>query len=106
MENILRKKYKNKQLNKIKRYNKYIYIFRYNNISNKEIILIKKNLKELNIKSNIIKKNLLNKNNKNIDLQGCLFVIYDNSINHFNKILLYLKKMEFLLFLEEPFFFF
>lgn len=105
MENILKKKYKNKQLNKIKKYNKYIYIFRYNNVSNKEIILIKKNLKKLDIKSNIIKKNLLNNENININLQGCLFIVYDNDINHFNEILIYLKKLDFLVFLEKSFFF-
>lgn len=94
MENILNKKYKIKQLQKIKKKYKYIYIFRYNNISIKNFFFLKKKFKN-NIL--ILKKNILNQKFLNIKLYGCLFIIYNN--NYINiKNFFFLKNLEFLFF--------
>ncbi len=78
MKNNLFKKYKINQLQNIKQNYKYIYVFRYNDLTINEVILIKKKLKTLNYKSLILKQNITN--NFFIDLkgQGSLLIIYGN----------------------------
>ncbi len=93
MKNNLFKKYKINQLQNIKQNYKYIYVFRYNDLTINEVILIKKKLKTLNYKSLILKQNITN--NFFIDLkgQGSLLIIYGNkyldlvnNLNSFKKI--------------------
>ena len=92
------KKYKFNQLQKIKKTYKYIYIFRYNDLTINENILLKKNLKKLKFQSLILKQNLIKTFFKNIEGQGSVLIIYSNEnfnlikeLNHFYKIeLIYL----------------
>lgn len=101
MKNKYFKKYKLNQLQKIKQTYKYIYIFRYNDLTINEIISIKKKLKELNYKSLILNQNLTKIDNtfkSNIKGQGSVLMIYGNqdlnlinNISNFKKIkLIYL----------------
>src|SRR5690242_676851 len=101
MKNKYFKKYKLNQLQKIKQTYKYIYIFRYNDLTINETIFIKKKLKELNYKSLILNQNLIKINNifkLNIKGQGSILMIYGNedlnlinNISNFKKIeLIYL----------------
>jgi hypothetical protein len=101
MKNKYFKKYKLNQLQKIKQTYKYIYIFRYNDLTINETISIKKKLKELNYKSLILNQNLTKIDNMfklNIKGQGSILMIYGNedlnlinTISNFKKIeLIYL----------------
>lgn len=101
MKNKYFKKYKLNQLQKIKQTYKYIYIFRYNDLTINETISIKKKLKELNYKSLILNQNLTKIDNifkLNIKGQGSILMIYGNqdlnlinNISNFKKIkLIYL----------------
>lgn len=101
MKNKYFKKYKLNQLQKIKQTYKYIYIFRYNDLTINEIVSIKKKLKELNYKSLILNQNLTKIDNifkLDIKGQGSVLMIYGNqnlnlinNISNFKKIkLIYL----------------
>ena len=89
MKNKYFKKYKLNQLQKIKQTYKYIYIFRYNDLTINETISIKKKLKELNYKSLILNQNLTKIDNifkLNIKGQGSVLMIYVNqNINLINE---------------------
>jgi len=97
MKNKYFKKYKLNQLQKIKQTYKYIYIFRYNDLTISETISIKKKLKELNYKSLILNQNLTKIDNifkLNIKGQGSVLIIYGNKdLNLINSILNF-KKIE------------
>jgi hypothetical protein len=97
MKNKYFKKYKLNQLQKIKQTYKYIYIFRYNDLTINETISIKKKLKELNYKSLILNQNLTKIDNifqLNIKGQGSVLIIYGNKdLNLINSILNF-KKIE------------
>jgi hypothetical protein len=97
MKNKYFKKYKLNQLQKIKQTYKYIYVFRYNDLTINETISIKKKLKELNYKSLILNQNLTKINNifnLNIKGQGSVLMIYGNEdLNLINNILNF-KKIE------------
>lgn len=71
-------KYKIKKIQIIKQKYKYIYFFRYNNISNNNLILIKKKIKKLNLNSLILKQNIIKKEFSYVKGQGCLLIIYSN----------------------------
>jgi ribosomal protein L10 len=101
MKKLLNKKYKKKQLQKIKQYYKNIYIFHYNNLSNNEIILIKKKLKNLNLNILILKKTIINNFLINSKLQGCLFILYKNNYLNLLNIFLIFKKLKLLLFINN-----
>lgn len=88
------KKYKLNQLQTIKQTYKYIYIFRYNDLTISENILLKKKLKELNFKSLILKQNLTNKIFSNIQGQGSVLIIYGNDDIYILEKLSALKKIE------------
>lgn len=97
MKNKYFKKYKINQLQKIKQTYKYIYIFRYNDLTINETISIKKKLKELNYKSLILNQNLTKKNNifeLNIKGQGSVLIIYGNDDLDLIKNNLNFKKIE------------
>lgn len=97
MKNKYFKKYKINQLQKIKQTYKYIYIFRYNDLTINETISIKKKLKELNYKSLILNQNLTNSNNifeLNIKGQGSVLIIYGNDDLDLIKNILNFKKIE------------
>ena len=97
MKNKYFKKYKINQLQKIKQTYKYIYIFRYNDLTINETISIKKKLKELNYKSLILNQNLTKKNNifeLNIKGQGSVLIIYGNDDLDLIKNTLNFKKIE------------
>ena len=97
MKNKYFKKYKLNQLQKIKQTYKYIYIFRYNDLTINETISIKKKLKELNYKSLILNQNLTKIDNifkLNIKGQGSVLMIYGNEdLNLINNTLNF-KKIE------------
>jgi hypothetical protein len=97
MKNKYFKKYKLNQLQKIKQTYKYIYIFRYNDLTINETVSIKKKLKELNYKSLILNQNLTKIDNifkLNIKGQGSVLIIYGNKdLNLINSILNF-KKIE------------
>jgi len=102
MKNKYFKIYKLNQLQKIKQTYKYIYIFRYYDLTLNEIIFIKKKLKEFNYKSLILNQNLIEVNNifkLNIKAQGSILIIYSNKNLDLIKNILNLKKIE-LLFLK------
>jgi hypothetical protein len=97
MKNKYFKKYKLNQLQKIKQTYKYIYIFRYNDLTISETISIKKKLKELNYKSLILNQNLTKTNNIfeiNIKGQGSVLIIYGNKDLDLIKNILNFKKIE------------
>lgn len=94
MKNKFFKKYKLNQLQKIKQTNKFIYIFRYNDLTINEMILIKKKLKEFNFKSLILKQNLINNIFLNLKGQGSLFIIYGNNNLNLIENISILKKIE------------
>lgn len=102
MKNKYFKIYKLNQLQKIKQTYKYIYIFRYYDLTLNEIISIKKKLKEFNYKSLILNQNLIKLNNTfelNIKGQGSVLIIYSNKNLNLIKNILNLKKIE-LIFLK------
>ena len=94
MQNKIFKKYKINQLQNIKQNYKYIYIFRYNDLTINEVISIKKKLKNLNYKSLILKQNITNNFFLNMKGQGSLLIIYSNEFNDLIKNLNNLKKIE------------
>jgi ribosomal protein L10 len=94
MKNNLFKKYKINQLQNIKQNYKYIYIFRYNDLTINEVISIKKKLKNLNYKSLILKQNITNNFFLNMKGQGSLLVIYGNEFNDLMKNINNFKKIE------------
>ena len=78
-------------------FNKYIYVFRYNDLTINETISIKKKLKELNYKSLILNQNLTKINNilkLNIKGQGSVLIIYGNEDLDFIKTASNFKKIE------------
>lgn len=94
MKNNLFKKYKINQLQNIKQNYKYIYIFRYNDLTINEVIFIKKKLKNLNYKSLILKQNITNNFFLNMKGQGSLLIIYGNEFKDLMKNTNNLKKIE------------
>nr|ACZ44459.1 orf143 [Globisporangium ultimum] len=97
MKNKYFKKYKLNQLQKIKQTYKYIYIFRYNDLTINETVSIKKKLKELNYKSLILNQNLTKINNvfeMDIKGQGSILIIYGNEDLDLIKNILNFKKIE------------
>ena len=97
MKNKYFKKYKINQLQNIKQTYKYIYVFRYNDLTINETIFIKKKLKELNYKSLILNQNLTKTNNifeMNIKGQGAVLMIYGNKDLDLIKNILNFKKIE------------
>lgn len=97
MKNKYFKKYKINQLQKIKQTYKYIYVFRYNDLTINETISIKKKLKELNYKSLILNQNLTKINNilkLNIKGQGSILIIYGNEDLNLIQTTLNFKKIE------------
>jgi len=97
MKNKYFKKYKLNQLQKIKQTYKYIYIFRYNDLTINETVSIKKKLKELNYKSLILNQNLTKTNNvfeMDIKGQGSILIIYGNEDLDLIKNILNFKKIE------------
>ena len=99
MKNKIFKKYKINQLQNIKQNYKYIYIFRYNDLTINEIILIKKKIKNINYKSLILKQNITNNFFLNLKGQGSLIIIYGNNYIDIIKALSGFKKIE-LIFLK------
>jgi len=97
MKNKYFKKYKINQLQNIKQTYKYIYVFRYNDLTINETIFIKKKLKELNYKSLILNQNLTKINNilkLNIKGQGSVLIIYGNEDINLIKTISNFKKIE------------
>lgn len=94
MKNNLFKKYKINQLQNIQQNYKYIYLFRYNDLTINEVILLKKKLKNLNYKSLILKQNIINNFFLNVKGQGSLLVIYGNEYMSLTKNLNNFKKIE------------
>lgn len=94
MKNNLFKKYKINQLQNIQQNYKYIYLFRYNDLTINEVILLKKKLKNLNYKSLILKQNITNNFFLNVKGQGSLLVIYGNEYMDLTKNLNNFKKIE------------
>lgn len=95
------KKYKINQLQNIKQNYKYIYIFRYKDLKIKEIITIKKKIKNFNYKSLILKQNITNiffSDNKG---QGSLLILYGNNYINLMKELLIFKKLELILLISD-----
>lgn len=104
MKNKYFKKYKLNQLQKIEQTYKYIYAFRYNDLTINETIFLKKKIKKLNYKSLILNQNLIKINNifnLNIKGQGSILIIYGNEnlnlindISNFKKIELICLKLK------------
>ena len=88
------KKYKLNKIQQIKQTSKYIYIFRYNDLTINENIFLKKKIKELNFKSLILKQNLINNFFLKINGQGSILIIYGNSNINIVEKLIKLKKIE------------
>jgi ribosomal protein L10 len=99
MKNKHFKKYKINQLQNIKQNYKYIYVFRYGDLTINEIILIKKKIKNINYKSLILKQNITNSFFLNFKGQGSLILIYGNNYVNLIEDLNSFKKME-LIFLK------
>nr|YP_010394120.1 Ymf98 [Phytophthora litchii]DAZ88128.1 TPA_asm: Ymf98 [Phytophthora litchii] len=90
------KKYKLNQLQKIKQTYKYIYIFRYDDLSINEMIILKKNIKKLNYKSLILNQNLTTNIFLKLKGQGSLLIIYGNNDLKLNQNLTNFKKFKLL----------
>lgn len=88
------KKYKINQLQNIQQNYKYIYLFRYNDLTINEVISIKKKLKNLNYKSLILKQNITNNFFLNVKGQGSLLIFYGNEYVDLTKNLNIFKKIE------------
>lgn len=101
MKIIKNKNFKIKQIKKIKQSYKYFYFFRYNNITTNEIILIKKKLKKINIKTIIIKKKFLTKDLIPLQTEGCILLLYTNNYIKVIKNIFLIKKINFLFFLHD-----
>lgn len=88
------KKYKLNQIQQIQQNFKYIYIFRYKDLTINESIILKKKIKNSKFKSLVLKQNLTNKIFSNLEGQGSILIIYGNqNINIFEN-LFNLKKIE------------
>lgn len=94
MKKIFFKKYKMNQLQNIKQNYKYIYIYRYHDLTINEVKSIKKKLKNVNYKSLILKQNMMNNLVLNVKGQGSLLIIFGNQ--YLNLIELNFNKLEFL----------
>ena len=101
MQNKNFKKHKINQLQNIKQNYKYIYIFRYNDLTINEIILIKKKLKNINYKSLILKQNITNNFFFDLKGQGSLLIIYGNNYIDLIKDIVVFKKIEFVFLMLE-----
>ena len=102
MKNIYFKQYKLEKIQKIKQNFKYIYIFRYNDLTKNEIILLKQKLKKIKYNSLILKQNLFNKIFLNIKGQGSLILIYGEENINLIKDLNFFKKIELVLLYIKP----
>lgn len=94
MKNNFFKKNKINQLQNIKQNYKYIYIFRYNDLTINEIVLMKKKLKNLNYKFSILKQNITNNFFINLKGQGPLLIIYGNEYLDLINNMISFKKIE------------
>lgn len=94
MQKKIFKKYKINQLQNIQQNYKYIYFFRYNDLTISEFISIKKKLKDLNYKSLILKQNITNNFFLNMKGQGSLLIIYGNEYTDLIKNITNFKKIE------------
>lgn len=94
MKNNFFKKNKINQLQNIKQNYKYIYIFRYNDLTINEIVLMKKKLKNLNYKFSILKQNITNNFFINLKGQGPLLIIYGNEYLDLINNIISFKKIE------------
>lgn len=94
MQKKIFKKYKLNQLQKIKQTYKFIYLFRYNDLTINEIIFIKKKLKKLNYKSLILNQNLTTQIFSKLKGEGSVLIIYGNSELNLIKDLIQFKKLE------------
>jgi ribosomal protein L10 len=94
MKNSFFKKNKINQLQNIKQNYKYIYIFRYNDLTINEMVLIKKKLKNLNYKFSILKQNITNNFFINLKGQGPLLIIYGNEYLDLINNMISFKKIE------------
>ena len=94
MKNNFFKKNKINQLQNIKQNYKYIYIFRYNDLTINEMVLMKKKLKNLNYKFSILKQNITNNFFINLKGQGPLLIIYGNEYLDLINNMISFKKIE------------
>jgi ribosomal protein L10 len=101
MKNKFFKKYKINQLQNIKQNFKYVYIYRYNDLTINEVISIKKKLKNLGYKSLILKQNITNNFFLNVKGQGSLLVIYGNEYINLFENLSNFKKLELIFLIIE-----
>ena len=90
---IFFKKYKLKQLKKIKQTSKYIYFFRYNDLKINEIIVLKKNMKKFSYQTLIANQKLTDQIFPKIEGQGSLLIIYGNKNLNLIKNLINFKKL-------------
>ncbi len=88
------KKYKLNQLQQIQQNFKYIYIFRYKDLTINENIILKKKIKNLKFKSLVLKQNLTNKIFSNLEGQGSILIIYGNQDINLLENLFNFKKIE------------
>lgn len=88
------KKYKLSQLQQIQQNFKYIYIFRYKDLTINENIILKKKIKNLKFKSLVLKQNLTNKIFSNLEGQGSILIIYGNQDINILENLFNFKKIE------------
>jgi hypothetical protein len=88
------KKYKLNQLQKIKQTYKFIYLFRYNDLSINEIISIKKKLKKLNYKSLTLNQKLTTHSFSKLKGEGSILIIYGNDELNLIHNLIKFKKLE------------
>ena len=88
------KKYKLNQLQTIKLTSKYIYFFRYNDLSINKLISLKKILKKLNYESLIINQKLITSIFTKLQGQGSIFIIYGNKDLYLIQNLIYFKKLK------------
>ena len=88
------KKFKLNQIQKIKQTYKYIYIYRYNDLTINESILLKKKIKNINYKYIILKQKLIKSFFSGIEGQGSLLIIFGNNDINLLENLLNFKKIE------------
>lgn len=86
------KKYKVNQLQKIKQNYQFFYFFYYYDLTNKEMIVLKKRMKTLESNIFILNKNLIHTIFLNLQNQGTILMIYGNSELH----LIQFKKLKFI----------
>jgi ribosomal protein L10 len=94
MQKKIFKKYKLNQLQKIQQTYKFIYLFRYNDLTINEMIFLKKNLKKFNYKSLILKQNLITQIFSKLKGKGSVLIIYGNNELNLLKDLIKFKKLE------------